>query len=172
MRWTLPILICAALGACAEITHRGIDIPRTEVLTVSEAQRFLLVAGYEPGRVDGIMGPRTAGALNAFAAAEGLPGGGAITPELSHRLEEAALHGDGGAGLGDALSALAEADFARIPRAQRTLATAGYNPGPADGIIGPRTRAALRAFQRDSGLPVTGELDAATAARLNALAAR
>jgi peptidoglycan hydrolase-like protein with peptidoglycan-binding domain len=40
---------------------------------------------------------------------------------------------------------------------QEELAGHGYRPGPADGKPGPRTRAAVRAYQRDAGLPVTGE---------------
>jgi S1-C subfamily serine protease len=41
------------------------------------------------------------------------------------------------------------------------LAQRGYSPGPADGITGPRTRAAVRAFQRDRGIPVDGEVSEA-----------
>jgi hypothetical protein len=41
---------------------------------------------------------------------------------------------------------------------QRLLGELGYDPGPADGVIGPRTRAAVRAFQTDAGLPVDGEI--------------
>lgn len=40
---------------------------------------------------------------------------------------------------------------------QTSLATLGYKPGPADGILGHQTRNAIEAFQRDRGLPVTGE---------------
>ena len=46
----------------------------------------------------------------------------------------------------------------RIARIQRGLASLGYNPGPADGIFGPKTRAAIRAFQALAGLPVTGAI--------------
>ncbi|MBX5476241.1 MAG: cell wall hydrolase [Clostridia bacterium] len=45
----------------------------------------------------------------------------------------------------------------------------GFNPGPADGYFGDRTLAALQAFQRRFGLPVTGVLDAATFAKILAL---
>lgn len=40
------------------------------------------------------------------------------------------------------------------------------NVGPADGIAGRRTAAAVQLFQQLAGLPVTGRLDAATYARL------
>ena len=34
---------------------------------------------------------------------------------------------------------------------------AGYDPGPVDGLFGDRTAAAIRAFERDAELPVTGQ---------------
>ncbi len=43
---------------------------------------------------------------------------------------------------------------------QTSLATLGYKPGPADGILGHQTRNAIEAFQRDRGLPITGEASA------------
>lgn len=45
---------------------------------------------------------------------------------------------------------------------QQLLQSLGYKPGPADGMMGARTRAALKKFQKDEGLPETGELDPAT----------
>lgn len=47
-------------------------------------------------------------------------------------------------------------------QAQKFLAEHGYNPGPADGLYGNRTKNALQTFQQVSGLPETGKLDAAT----------
>lgn len=56
----------------------------------------------------------------------------------------------------------AEADNP-VPRglvavAQRELAALGYDPGPVDGRLGPKTRRALMAFQSDKGLPADGAL--------------
>lgn len=39
---------------------------------------------------------------------------------------------------------------------QQALKDRGYNPGPIDGIIGAGTKAALRLWQRDHGLPADG----------------
>lgn len=39
---------------------------------------------------------------------------------------------------------------------QRLLATAGFDPGPVDGLLGGLTRAALRAYQRRAALPPDG----------------
>ena len=46
----------------------------------------------------------------------------------------------------------------RIANLQRALRRLGYDPGPADGIPGAKTRAAIRAFQSDAGLPVTSQV--------------
>ncbi len=53
-----------------------------------------------------------------------------------------------------------------VADAQRRLAELGFDPGPPDGMAGGRTAAAIRAFQRQRGLDVTGRLDAATSAQL------
>lgn len=50
--------------------------------------------------------------------------------------------------------------------AQAKLNELGYNAGAPDGAMGGKTTAALRSFQKDKGLPVSGRLDAATAAEL------
>jgi hypothetical protein len=45
---------------------------------------------------------------------------------------------------------------ATIERVQRALAALGFDPGVVDGVVGERTREALRAYQARKGLPVTG----------------
>lgn len=47
-----------------------------------------------------------------------------------------------------------------VKQAQQALRELGYDPGPVDGIEGPRTRAALAAFQKDLEVEQTGELSA------------
>jgi Putative peptidoglycan binding domain len=45
---------------------------------------------------------------------------------------------------------------------QSALARRGYYEGQVDGVIGPGTRSAIREFQRDNGLQVTGRIDSQT----------
>jgi hypothetical protein len=49
---------------------------------------------------------------------------------------------------------------------QGRLRGLGFNPGPIDGKMGPRTRGAIVAFQRHFKLKETGEIDDATKGRL------
>ena len=51
-------------------------------------------------------------------------------------------------------------------KAQSKLAQLGFDPGTTDGILGRHTIAAIKAFQKKSGLPETGALDSATQAKL------
>ena len=61
---------------------------------------------------------------------------------------------------------------ADIRGAQETLDGLGYSVGSYDGRMGPRTRTAIRNFQRDKNLNATGELDEATVAALERTADR
>ena len=45
-----------------------------------------------------------------------------------------------------------------VALAQTQLNALGYRAGPADGIVGPRTTAAIRRFQTATGLPVDGRM--------------
>ncbi len=46
-----------------------------------------------------------------------------------------------------------------VAQVQRMLAALGYDPGPADGNAGAGTTAAIRAWQKESGVPQTGVVD-------------
>ena len=64
----------------------------------------------------------------------------------------------------DPSSVQARADTAasaQIAEVQRLLAERGYNPGPADGVIGPRTSDAVRAFRQSLGLGQGAAIDSA-----------
>jgi hypothetical protein len=54
----------------------------------------------------------------------------------------------------------------RVRAAQSALQGMGYNPGPVDGQMGPRTAGAIRNFQRAQRLPETGTLTPETLQRL------
>jgi peptidoglycan hydrolase-like protein with peptidoglycan-binding domain len=53
-----------------------------------------------------------------------------------------------------------------VTKAQQALADKGFNPGPVDGKMGPKTKAAITAFQTKENLKVTGRLDKETKDKL------
>jgi peptidoglycan hydrolase-like protein with peptidoglycan-binding domain len=59
-----------------------------------------------------------------------------------------------------------EAHRDEVKQVQKTLTQKGHDPGPVDGLMGPQTRGAVKAFQKAHGLTATGELDASTLATL------
>lgn len=57
-----------------------------------------------------------------------------------------------------------------VAQVQQRLAALGYDPGPADGIFGRRTEAAVKSFQRSRGLVVDGIVGPGTWAALTGAA--
>jgi hypothetical protein len=51
---------------------------------------------------------------------------------------------------------------------QKRLKALGYDPGPADGQLGPKTRAAIRAYQKNKGLEPDGQITAGLMAQIEA----
>jgi len=49
-----------------------------------------------------------------------------------------------------------------IRMVQLTLKDSGFDPGPIDGILGPKTRDAIKKFQIKNDLEPTGEIDEQT----------
>jgi peptidoglycan hydrolase-like protein with peptidoglycan-binding domain len=56
----------------------------------------------------------------------------------------------------------------KVRRAQQALQTKGFDPGPIDGIIGPRTEDAIRSFQDRYGIKASAKLDNQTLYALGA----
>jgi len=52
-----------------------------------------------------------------------------------------------------------DSQFNSTRAVQAALAWRGYYSGRIDGVMGPETRSAIRAFQKQQGLPATGEID-------------
>ncbi|MHB8875859.1 MAG: C40 family peptidase [Myxococcaceae bacterium] len=48
---------------------------------------------------------------------------------------------------------------AKVLEMQKMLKAAGFNPGPIDGLFGPRTEKALLAYQRSTGAQIDGTME-------------
>lgn len=68
-----------------------------------------------------------------------------------------------GAAQDSAVVQVAAAYNPTVAAVQQQLAAQGYYTGAVDGINGPRTRAAVRAYEADHGLAVTGDIYALAA---------
>ncbi|WP_211103833.1 peptidoglycan-binding protein [Skermanella pratensis] len=100
---------------------------------VARVQELLALLGHDARGADGISGPATRSAMEKAAADLGIAA--PDEPDLRFaRVLEAAVS-------------------ERIRTAQRQLAARGYDPGAADGHLGPRTRKALARYRADNGLP-------------------
>ncbi|MPZ77561.1 MAG: BON domain-containing protein [Deltaproteobacteria bacterium] len=67
---------------------------------------------------------------------------------------------------GDDMGGQAGASKDNVKEVQEALTDKGHDPGKIDGIMGPNTRAALRAFQKQNNLEASGTIDAKTASAL------
>ncbi|HEV2055193.1 MAG TPA: BON domain-containing protein [Methylomirabilota bacterium] len=56
--------------------------------------------------------------------------------------------------------------YAQVIAMQQALKDKGFDPGGTDGVMGPRTAAALKAYQKSENLPTTGTMDGDTGAKL------
>lgn len=130
---------------------------------ILELQTLLNVLGYEAGEPDGLFGSRTRAAVRGFQAAETLTADGFPTAALLDQVRAKA---------GVAPATVREPrglERGGVRELQRLLNRLGHSAGTADGVIGERTRDAIRAFERARGMEVRGRatdvvLEAARAA--------
>jgi peptidoglycan hydrolase-like protein with peptidoglycan-binding domain len=143
--------------------------------TVLKVQGVLKDLGFYSGTVDGISGPATHKAVDAYRRKVGLPGGdtidaalldqlgatpttGAVVPSPAPRAQETA-----------AAKPAPQDGFAldaRIVKIQAGLKAFGNDDIKLDGVIGARTKAAIKEFQSLFGLPETGEPDPVVYAKM------
>jgi peptidoglycan hydrolase-like protein with peptidoglycan-binding domain len=151
--------------------HTSLSSKGLPDLEARAVQLLLTYHGFNPGKIDGIVGGLTRAAISAFTS--------------KHRLPATEDYKDLQAALLEMLPAAADGQRARSsaapapPRAapdlrvvQSLLEYLNWNPGGVDGRSGPRTRNAITGFQRSHRAAVTDEVDAELQAALAAEAKR
>lgn len=130
-----------------------VEPPRRDAAAglVAEAQKALSEAGYYRGAIDGLFGLGTRGAIEAFQRDRGLAVTGSVSEELLVALREG--------GTREVTGAVAPTAADRLRALEEALNDIGYGPIEADGILDAATADAIRRFQLDNGLDLTGEPD-------------
>lgn len=105
----------------------------------------------------------------SFAAVAGARADKASSPSASsgqaYSTSPSSSAGQGASGPASAAT-LAMNDESTVRSAQQALKNKGYDPGAADGKLGPQTESALKQFQQAQGLTQSGELDQKTMSAL------
>jgi len=161
------LLLGAALGlGAASQGARAAEPERLPIVTPVEEmpdqmahayiiglQQELSAHGYRPGPVDGHLGGATRSAIRAYQRDAGLVVDGIASKELLDHMKFALPKVNARRDVYTGPSRELVTDV------QLLLAERGYFRGDVDGRAGPRTREAIRRFQADAKLPVTGIVD-------------
>lgn len=151
------LLLAVLAGFVGSSTAAAMGNPDVAALQVALIERGL----YE-GPVDGDLGPRTAAGVRALQKRARLVADGIAGPQT-----RAVLGPLGGPPLGSRALKLGMSGW-DVSALQFLLAWHGFPSGEFDGILGPRTEAALVRFQVWAGLPPVGRAAAQTLAALQA----
>ena len=145
-------------GEPKEAVRTEKTVAETDAAKVRKCQEKLIGMGYLKDKADGILGLKTAAALREYQRDQGLPETGILDEETQESLNreerEEYKRGDRGDG---------------VKRYQRRLSKAGYLTEDADGVFGEATEKAVKDFQKDNDITVTGRIDAKTQKSLNAV---
>lgn len=126
--------------------------------TVKRLQEALKQLGFNPGSIDGIFGPKTQAAVKAFQQKYGLTVDGIVGPQTWGKINQL-LNSSTSTSTSKPASTPLLKNGSRgedVRRLQEILKQLGFDPGPIDGIFGPKTEAAVKAFQKKYGLVVDG----------------
>jgi peptidoglycan hydrolase-like protein with peptidoglycan-binding domain len=152
-------------GPQAQVSHRSM---------VRSAQQQLKTNGYYTGAIDGMNGPMTRAAIRKYQGDNNLAVNGRLDLQTREKLglQPAATAGEASrAATGTNQEATGTNQAPALPAAtvsaaQRSLKKKGFYKGNIDGAMTAETQAAIREYQKNSNLNVTGQLDSATLSNL------
>jgi peptidoglycan hydrolase-like protein with peptidoglycan-binding domain len=185
-----------AMASPQATTRMQISVPQTSAntvvfkydATVEDVQRELLATGHYKGMVDGVMGQRTAQAIQHYQQENGLSLTGEVSPQLVNHIrytrkikaaaeftgsvarttiETAAVAAPIKIKQADAVAPLKQNRRQAILRAQMSLANLGYDLGEPSGEMDDATHAAILQYEMDNGLAMEGEVDNALLSSLS-----
>ena len=166
LRWLIIIVLLSCSLGCDKLygllDKKGAEekklvgevIPFEKNPTIEEIQTLLNIYGYNPGKIDGVLGGATRNAIANFQKDNGL--------ELTRYVDQATW---------EKLSYFKDNEFIKNGQldavlVQKLLKKAGFDPGTADGKLGKQTAQAVKAFQKAHGLKSDGRIGYKTLIKL------
>lgn len=143
------------------------NVPPAGDEVIAEVQRILAGLNIYQGDVDGLTGPQTRSAIEAYRKIVGLTVSTDIDDQLLAQLGARKRIGGNGAALPEGspgtdlieTSSAPARDDAVVRRIQAGLRAFGNDGIDIDGVVGSRTKSAIIEFQSLFGLPETGRPD-------------
>jgi peptidoglycan hydrolase-like protein with peptidoglycan-binding domain len=149
--WPGPALADAEAVAGTHLTGSNYQVAQYSN-TVLELQRELNQLGFNAGPVDGVMGARTRSAIRAYQGDNQLLVDGQPTASLlSH------VRATGQGRTPAAAPSTSELSSRMVADIQEALRGSGYTTGRESGRLDDQTRAAIRRYESDHGLLMSGE---------------
>ncbi|CAM5770056.1 hypothetical protein LMIY3S_03044 [Labrys miyagiensis] len=169
----------AAPASASSAAERGSSDQSAQdtVAVLRDVQLALAERGLYDGLADGVNGPKTTAAIRSFQQHNGLAVDGLSSPGLLARINAASapvLTPDNSipeapqpqpvdqiAALingGNPAPASGPQPDKRLLGVEKALANQGYGPLKVDGFMSKETRNAIARFEKDRGLPVTGQV--------------
>jgi peptidoglycan hydrolase-like protein with peptidoglycan-binding domain len=172
----LSLTLAGGMGAFCTAAHAQDNsqsqVPVSSRSMVRSAQQQLKSSGYYTGAIDGMNGPMTRAAIRKYQSDNNLTVNGRLDMQTREKLGLQTAAGEASrAATGTNQEATGTNPASALPSAtvsaaQRSLKQKGFYKGNIDGALTPETQAAVREYQKNSNLNVTGELDGGTLSSL------
>ncbi|MFO1183253.1 MAG: peptidoglycan-binding domain-containing protein [Bauldia sp.] len=152
----------ATLPLVAKAVRNPVPVERpppavSEAQIVADIQKGLTQLKLYSGPADGKSGPLTRTAITTYQKNLGLPQNGQPSVGLAAHIGATAAGATPAAAQAAATAAAtANAERERLIAVQTALNQSGYGPVKVDGVMSKATGDAIRRFELDHGLPVTG----------------
>ena len=173
-------------AAAAPIVQPTAPSARTRIEIAADIQRELARRGFYDGPTDGVYGARTDSALRDFEQASGIKTVGDPTEATLQAIARAPVKTKTAtvapprrdpiaeliAPATQPTPAAAPAPSRQLVAVQRVLGDFGYGQVKVTGVYDSETRAAIERFERDRGMPVSGQMSERLVRELGAMTGR
>jgi peptidoglycan hydrolase-like protein with peptidoglycan-binding domain len=153
----------SASAPANELLLRVAVQPYSLTYSVRNIQILLNELGYNAGTPDGAAGAKTKAAIAAFQADKGFPINGTPSKVVFIQLQKAVAEMQGGAGYSQPQAsssgqASASSSAEVVMDVQAQLRQRGYVIPSITGELDSATKAAIRTYEADNGMPMTGKI--------------